>query len=63
MILKTITRDEAEDLFDDEINALTRTASVLSYRFSAAKVLKTCDPAAYRYELALFLDSRGLEVG
>ena len=62
MTLKTVTQDEAEALFNDEINALTRSASVLSYRFDAAKVLKACDPVAYRCELTLFLDARGLEI-
>ena len=52
-----LTEDEADSAFQDYINALNPTVTVLGYLFDPARALKALDETAYHQEFINWIDA------
>ena len=55
------TEEEVMDLFDDMLNELYNGVSIVRIEFLPSKILKECDPVAYRTEFSNFTYFEGFE--
>jgi len=49
---------EAADMFEEFVNEMCPTVSIMGYHYDPARVLKEVDPTAYRQEFLNWVDSQ-----